>query len=179
MIFSLSDSGLLPVSISKCYVNTFTDACNNFGDENENVHPSFSENLCWFKKYSGYREGHNIEIATCDGDVFHENPHKSGRFKFSYNNFTNQIISEGSRLKTKNRKAPFCVAITDTERVKRQRVRLVSCAEDDARQKFLIDSGRVVVMSNTNICMGYDYYKNDNVPLLFLGCKLNSFATVV
>merc|ERR1712166_1066885 len=42
----LPESGLLPVSISKCYVNTFTDACNNFGDENENVHPSFSENLC-------------------------------------------------------------------------------------------------------------------------------------
>ena len=117
-----------------------------------------------------------IIVKTCD--VNNANEHKAGKYKFSYDESSKQIVAEGSKIKHDT----FCLTVESTflERPRRQRMRIAICDGGDQKQKFNFSDGRVTSVLSPNICAGYEYYRYRDgmasVPLVFHECFPNSFA---
>merc|ERR1712066_705201 len=92
------------------------------------------DNLCFFKKYSGYNNGDEIWIKSCDST--NANANKAGKFQFTYDPTTKRITSEGSRQKDADNL--FCMRITNPNMKYKQRVRIAPCNPNDKNQKLIL-----------------------------------------
>ena len=160
---------------NNCWSNTFGNACGDFGDPvDSSVRVSNIDNLCWHKRYMFYQPGHTVFVKSCD--VENDNHHKAGKYKFSYDTTSKQIVAEGSKIKHET----FCLTVSEENRVKRQRMRIGVCDSSDQKQKFEYVGGRVYSVLNPNSCAGFEYHRYRDglasVPLVFYQCFPNTFA---
>merc|ERR1719198_1775364 len=131
-----------------------------------------------FKKYSGYNNGDEIWIKTCD--AANNNANKAGKYQFSYDKESGRISSEGSRMKDADN--VMCVRITNPNMIYKQRVRIAPCNPNDGNQQFDFRDGRIYSRTNSRVCAGYEYHKlrddgnNVGTPLLFNTCYPNAWA---
>ena len=178
-------NGGIAMTTVDCFPHTFGfGACSSTGDlladENLAIKPmgQDDENLCFFKKYSGYNNGDEIWIKACDAT--NANPTKAGKYQFTYDVTTKRITSEGSRLKDADNL--FCLRITNPEMRYKQRVRIAPCNPNDQNQLFDIEDGRIYSSVNHRICAGYQYYKlrddgaTRGTALMFNTCYPNNWA---
>jgi len=134
--------------------------------------------VCMFKKYSGYNRGDEIWLKTCDAG--NGNPNKAGKYWFSYDLETGRIFSEGSRFNDADN--VMCLRITNPDMIYKQRVRIAPCNPNDVNQRFDVRDGRIYSRENTRVCAGYEFYKlrdagaSVGTPLLFNTCFPNAFA---
>ena len=148
-------------------------------DSNGAIHPMGDmEDICFFKKYSGYANRDEIWIKSCEAT--NVNPSKAGKYQFSYDIETGMITSEGSVQK--DAENPMCVRITNPNMINKQRVRIAPCNPNDVNQQFDVRDGRIYSRVNSRVCAGYEYHKlrdggaSAGTPLLFNTCYPNAFA---
>ena len=186
----LNDAGNTGISIttSDCYPTTFGfGGCNNpveggdmISDDIQAIRPmgQNDENLCLFKKYSGYNNGDEIWIAACGAD--NANVNKAGKYQFTYDTETGRITSQGSLVKDAN--APFCLRLTNPAMKYKQRIRIAPCNPNDTNQQFDVEDGRIYSRENHRVCAGYEYHKlvtdgaTKGTPLLFNTCYPNAWG---
>jgi outer membrane protein assembly factor BamB len=171
-----------------CYPHTFGfGGCNNpveggdmLADENNAIRPMGqpNDNLCFFKKYSGFNNGDEIWIKSCDAS--NNNVNKAGKYWFKYDEATGRITSIGSENKDANK--PYCLRITNPNMKYKQRVRIAPCNPNDSNQIFDIEDGRIYSRENHRVCAGYEYHKlvqdgaSKGTPLLFNTCYPNAWG---
>jgi len=186
----LDDNGNTGIAMTTidCYPHQFGfGGCNNptdggdmLADESFAIRPmgQADDNLCFFKKYSGYNNGDEIWIKSCDAS--NSNANKAGKFQFSYDAETGRITSVGSV--NKDPTEPKCIRITNPDMKFKQRVRIARCNPNDGNQAFDIQDGRIYSRTNRRVCAGYEYHKlvqdgaAAGTPLLFNTCYPNAFA---
>lgn len=184
---SNGDSGIAMTTVD-CFPTTFGfGACNNpeeggnmLADSLNAIKPmgQDDENLCFFKKYSGYNNRDDIWIKACAAD--HSNVNKAGKWQFTYDDDTKRITSEGSRIKDADNL--FCLRITNPEMKNKQRIRLAPCNPNDENQKFEVEDGRIYSAQNHRLCAGYQYFKlrddgsTTGAPLMMNTCYPNAWA---
>lgn len=188
----------IAITTSDCYpnmfglTNTFGGGCSNLivggdmiSDDIQAVRPlgQNDENLCFFKKYTGYNNNDEIWIAACGAD--NANVNKAGKYQFTYDVENGRITSQGSIVKDVN--APFCLRIQNSEsrihnRRSESRIRLAPCNPNDPNQEFDVENGRIYSRQNHRLCVGYEYHKLvtngaiKGTPLMFNTCFENTWG---
>ena len=76
----VEDDGVA-LGVSKCFANSFDfeTGCDNGDDTIRPVLGNEEESLCWFKKFLGYKSGHDIFVKNCG--VTDQNRYKSGKYR--------------------------------------------------------------------------------------------------
>jgi len=186
---NMDDTNGGPMVATRCWSNSFGNACGDLGDPVDmSVRVSLKDNLCWHKRYVFYQPGHAMFVGYCD--VENENHHRAGKYKFSYDTGSKQIVAEGSKIKHET----FCLTVSNENRVKRERMRIDVCDASDQKQKFEYVGGRIYSVLNPNACAGFEYARYENhkddypsntdenltglasLPLVFYKCHPNTFA---
>ena len=157
-----SESNGVALTTMRCYSGSF-GTC-DVGDLVEtdylvssdlSVKPFGDATNCLFKRYSGYNNGDEIWITTCDSE--NANSAKAGKFQFSYDEVSGLVTSEGSRLK--DPESVFCLTINSNTRFYKQRVKLAECDSDNELQRFDYRDGRIYSRGNLRLCGGMEFGK--------------------
>ena len=103
--FKFADNGEVKgvaITAQICYPTTWgeTAGCGDTGlvsSVDQSIRPfgMSADNICLFKRYSGYNVNDEIWLRQCDAS--HTNAKKAGKYWWSYEEDTGLIVSEGSR----------------------------------------------------------------------------------
>ena len=110
--------------------------------------------FCAFKKYSSYEINDEIWFRPCD--VSNDNINKAGKYRFRFDAETGLVSSAGAKDLMS---LDLCWRISSLIRFGKQRVLLAACDAADANQQFTVINGRLHLIGETRICLGFEEHR--------------------
>jgi hypothetical protein len=125
-------------------------------DSNNVIRPFGSDqDLCIYKRFTGFTSGHDIWLWPCDPT------HKSKKYQWSFipvgDGTAGLIKSTGSDRKAG--RTPFCWTFFKPDTIWGQRIKITECNAADTMQHFQYNEGRIHSDALPNMCVGYDVEK--------------------